>query len=74
VATRFISSAIWAEIGSLIPSRGRTVTAAVSYVGHDGPEFLRLHRGDSIVVDGSDESLRAGRTSYRAIERWIATR
>lgn len=60
---------VWPDIVRLL--RGQTHTlAAISYVGGVGPSLLGLRTGDSIVIDGSDQSLRNGTVDPRAVAAW----
>jgi hypothetical protein len=58
---------VWLEIAKLAEKRKKK--AAVAYVGSDS--FFRFGEGDKLVVDASDESVMAGSTSARVLERAI---
>lgn len=62
---RLISGALWDELKDL--SLKSTVRlAAISYVTH---EHLQFKRGDTLIVDASDEAIASGRTSAAVLER-----
>jgi hypothetical protein len=44
------------------------VRAAIAYVGREAPDLLPLKSGDTLVFDGSDDSLTAGSTHPKAIQ------
>jgi hypothetical protein len=43
------------------------VRAAIAYVGREAPDLLPLKSGDTLVFDGSDESLAGGTTNPEAL-------
>ncbi|MFD6165218.1 hypothetical protein ACFWFR_08505 [Oerskovia sp. NPDC060287] len=61
-----VSEKVWESL--------RTVTwpgpvrAAIAYVGREAPELLPLGAGDTLVFDGSDESLAGGTTNPAALQ------
>ncbi len=61
-----VSEKVWESL--------RTVTwpgpvrAAIAYVGREAPELLPLGAGDTLVLDGSDESLAGGTTNPAALQ------
>lgn len=61
-----VSEKVWESL--------RTVTwpgpvrAAIAYVGREAPDLLPLGAGDTLVFDGSDESLAGGTTNPAALQ------
>lgn len=61
-----VSEKVWESL--------RTVTwpgpvrAAIAYVGREAPDLLPLGTGDTLVFDGSDESLAGGTTTPAALQ------
>jgi hypothetical protein len=45
---------------------------AISYIGRSAPEILRLKPGDVIVVNGSDNAVKAGATHPGAVATWLS--
>src|SRR5438067_13355122 len=64
--SRFVGGEkIWSESVKVIGENRKK--AAVAYVGTDS--FLRFGKGDTLVVDASEESIVAGRTSASVLKR-----
>jgi hypothetical protein len=61
--------ALWSRIrekAAAVNSR----KAAVAYVGKNADELIAFSSGDTVVVDGSDNALRAGSTNPETLSRW----
>ena len=69
--TKFISNDnLWQEINARV-SNGKTVKAAVAYLGQKGSQLLPLKKGDTLVIDMSLGTVRAGVTDPREVGKLI---
>ena len=69
--TKFISNDnLWQEINARV-SNGKTVKAAVAYLGQKGSQLLPLKKGDTLVIDMSLGTVRAGVTDPREVRKLI---
>jgi hypothetical protein len=67
--TKFISNDnLWREINARV-NNGKTVKAAVAYLGQKGSELLPLKNGDHLVIDMSLGTVRAGVTDPREVRK-----
>ena len=61
---------VWSQLTSAVTNGSRT-DAAIAYVGRSGATLLPLKQGDSIILDGSDRSLKNGTVHPDAVESWL---
>lgn len=67
VASRFVGGGVWKAIRDL---KGRRNIAAIAYLGSNAPELLQqFQKGDVIVCDASDATIKNGGTSIEAIKK-----
>jgi len=63
---------VWDEIGPAVrKSKGRVV-AAVAYIGKSGDEILPLKKGDVLVCDASERSVKSGSTDPTTLKRFLS--
>lgn len=65
-----LGNKVWDEITRELTGSDRTISA-ISYVGDAAYTLVPLQRGDSIVIDGSDTSLKNGTVSPKVVQRWM---
>jgi len=70
-AVQFLADRVWAEL-ELPIARAVHKRAAIAFAGQAAALMLPLRRGDTVVIDGSDETLAAGSTHPDAVEAWLA--
>ena len=69
LGTRFLcNDQLWQNIRQRA-KKARRVWAAVAYFGMDGDKLLPLKKGDKLLVDMSEATLKAGQTNPFAIEK-----
>ncbi len=67
--TKFVSNdTLWQEIQTRV-DKGKKVKAAVAYLGQKGSKLLPLKKGDSLVIDMSLSTVRAGVTDPREVRK-----
>ena len=64
----FLGSSVWPDVRRLAAKASRR-EAAIAYVSDDCP--IAFRRGDLLITDASDASLRGGRTSARFLARAV---
>lgn len=67
---KLLSNRVWPDITRELTGAVRTI-GAISYVGDAACELVPLKNGDSIIVDGTDNSLKNGTVSPKAVRKWI---
>jgi len=71
MATRFFGDAKpWVRITKRVEETKGRVVAAIAYVAIDAPDLLPLKKGDILVCDAEDASIKAGRTSAEALWKY----
>ncbi len=70
VAHFLFNESIWAEFKKRVPTAKR-VLAAVAYLGKGGSELLPLRSGDTLVVDMSLATVRAGATDPKEVRKLL---
>ncbi len=71
MATRFFGDAKpWVRITKRVKETKGRVVAAIAYVARDAPNLLPLKKGDILVCDAEDASIKAGRTSAEALWKY----
>lgn len=62
---------VWERLTATVESGSRT-DAAIAYVGRTGAQLLPFRAGDSIIIDGSDQSLKNGTVHPDAVATWLS--
>ena len=71
MATKFFGDAKpWVRITKRVKETKGRVVAAIAYVARDAPDLLPLKKGDILVCDAEDASIKAGRTSACALWKY----
>lgn len=70
MTTKIIHNNLWPTITKLT-KESKNTHVAVGYLGHGVQSMLPLHKGSSLVVDMSLESVQAGQTCPLEIEEYI---
>jgi hypothetical protein len=65
---RVVSKGLWPTLAAKA-RRAAVKRAAIAYVGTNPP--IRFGKGDTLIVDASDASIKAGRTSARALQSFL---
>lgn len=69
-STLLINEELWRNAKRLV-TRGKSLRAAIAYFGQKGATLLPFRKGDTLVVDLSIPSVRAGRSDPREIEKLV---
>lgn len=62
---------VWDELHTLVSAAAHR-RAAIAYAGRHAAELMPLSSGDIVVIDGSDDALKAGSTHPKAVAAWLS--